>query len=643
MQTDPKQPDLSEQPGNQQPAESTPERPALPVSPLAALEHPAANLDASRENNSIELVDTSNIPPRALLHLQQHPFRAPSHAHECSVWFEGTFDPIGPHHLEIIQETLKLGFSRVNLGVVFQNPYKPQSSSFEHRHEMARRALENVGITVFDSPDDSLEEPGVFIPTDKRTFDDLRLRSLWGKNNYVLLGPDNFEKAISQNTLWTHTPEIQENPHADRFFGFRRMYNKIPGFKETVLVYPGLHNIHATDIRAGRAKGIDVVTQYAQEQELYAGRTDHKASSPSTQPTLKWGKGVSLSADSLRHELSQDLSATLPGHGFAGDAVAFALHSALSRLDHSELIELNNYVEEYKSALDREFEGQPQETASIELSPASRSLQFLTTALTQSIFTHENFQVTGADALTDLYRDGKKLLFIGNHSGWGDATLLSHALRSSGLRRIADGLTHTEKDEHYSSQFAKSILGAAANRIIIPRSTNLPASPALPPYEEAMRIGLDALRSPADALALFPENECSPTAMNSFGTHFMETLTAFSNSGGLPSDLVIVPWCQVGGANFSNGKTTKISSSRPIQVVFGEPLPAESLTKHANNSSPQVVAHLLGDRVASLLPTEHRGPYGEGTQSPSTGVDSLIAQARELQAQINQRSMKETG
>ncbi|MCB0334473.1 MAG: hypothetical protein KDD55_13300, partial [Bdellovibrionales bacterium] len=344
----------------------------LPTNPLDGLTTPPANHDVAHQNGTTQLLDTTNIPERALLHLQQHPFQAPENAHECSVWFEGTFDPIGPHHLEIIEETLRLGFQRVNLGIVFQNPYKPQSSSFEHRHEMARRALEKAGIRVIDSPEECFDTPGVFIPTTQMSFDHHRMKAIFGERHYILLGPDNFEKAIAQNTLWVHTPEIRDNPHADRFFGFRRMYDKIPDFKRTVLVYPGLHNIHATDIRTGRAKGIDVVSEYADAQALYVNRTDHTAV-PKAGPLLKWGQGISVSDDLLRHELSQDLTALLSGHGFSGEPVAFALHRALSKLDYSALIELSARVQGHFEALDREFEGRPTQSVPIKLQAASPS------------------------------------------------------------------------------------------------------------------------------------------------------------------------------------------------------------------------------------------------------------------------------
>ncbi|MCB0333463.1 MAG: hypothetical protein KDD55_08175, partial [Bdellovibrionales bacterium] len=129
--------------------------------------------------------------------------------------------------------------------------------------------------------------------------------------------------------------------------------------------------------------------------------------------------------------------------------------------------------------------------------------------------------------------------------------------------------------------------------------------------------------------------------MNPFGTHFMEVLTSLAQSGDLPSNLAILPWAHMRASGFSSGNIGGVTSTKPLRVIFGEPIDAQELASFAQSHSPQVVAHMIGNQVASLLPEERRGAYGNPTSPPAPGIESVIVRAKELLSE--QERMKETG
>lgn len=186
--------------------------------------------------------------PLASWHLEKFPFRAPSNAHECVAWYEGSFNPIHEGHAHIILRALEMNFRTVVVGTVPKNPHKDPATffPFEIRVECVREQLREMGIPVANSS----REPGVFVTDSEESFHDERLRAWYRDDRYIIMGPDNFQAYYAENRAWAlfaaGDTEMRD------FSRFQRLYHSL--LKERILVNDEEYAHHSSDVRNGQAK-----------------------------------------------------------------------------------------------------------------------------------------------------------------------------------------------------------------------------------------------------------------------------------------------------------------------------------------------------------------------------------------------------
>lgn len=573
------------------------------------------------------------IPPLARDHLRAYPYQSPEKAQECRLWYEGTFDPLGPHHLDIFLHTLKLGFERATLGIVYQNPYKPDSTPYQHRYEMARRVLQEWGLPIVHNPN----EPGIclFRPDQEIAFHQHRMNTLFASNAYILIGPDNFEKALQQNVLWVHPTEIAGNPGAPDYFGFRSMYDKLPGFKRRILVYPVLHDIHSTNLRNGEVDSLPVVEAYAKEHNLY----EKKQATPTAsegRPLLKISRRELRTAEDLLHrsKVEHQINMGLSRLGIVGDNVERAVAEAIATLDSSRLIEAEAHVKLGDDAL------MARATPSIEhCSHIGKATWHRPNPTLRRIQEHlsarllgDELQVRGNEEILNQFQAGKSFIFIGNQTGWdvGNMTLLSTALRHYRMSAVADQLTFVHRISELPTGVGFPIFAKSVGRIEIaepPSAEDLGQC-----IEEAVNAGLKRLKKNKEKAVFYsPEGPGDRTrGLTPFSPFFIRSFLS-EHGDALNSATVVVPVALSGNLHHSE--------ENPISVSFGAPMAIDVIRRLVENTNDEVAAHVLGTLVAELLPVESRGVYSDHAQrfDQDGFIDSLsqpsvegIKHAREI-------------
>jgi len=570
---------------------------------------PASQLPARTAHSGAEslrnafMLEEKPLPELAVEHLKVHPFQAPENVAERSFWYEGTFDPLGPHHLEVILGTFNLGFERATLGIVFQNPYKPNSSPFEDRYQMAKLALEDAGLDVHNDP----SRPGVCIHRVEESFHIRRMEAIFDPKVNILLGPDNFDNAYRNDILWVHPPAIRENPTARKIFGFRGLCCGVDGFLDKLLVYPRLHDIHATDIRQGTKENLPAVAKYAADNGLYkqAAPTSKTHTPSSSAPTLAVDKKNSLTHEDalLRHAVQQKVCSQLSQQGLFNEKVNAAVNRRLNSFDTSEFHELKLALETdcFKCRTGRESDHVQ----------AVRSLRLLRRDVMETLLGND-IEIAGSDNVLSALMEQKKIIFIGNHSGWADLALLPLALRANGLSAISGKISFIVEDEIFkSSSFLQSFIGRSVDRVTIPLLESDHDESGKIPLTEALRTGVSRLRHEG-ALAFFPENLGSDCGVQLFSHAFLDFINTekMAALGIDMASVTVIPWAQRGGATIVKGNGDSFSEEVSPLVLFGKPLSSRALAEIATEHGPAVAAQVVGSMVANLLPKESRGVYG---------------------------------
>lgn len=584
--------------------------------------------------------------PRASWHLQAYPFMRPVDVENKMLWYEGSFDPTGPHHMDVFQAAWNLGFKSAVFGICHQNPLKSGSTPFEQRVDIALLWLENKGIPIAEHYGD----PGVYIEVNPKLFQYHKLVNFYDKSAYLLMGPDNFERYYEDNVPWSHIGEIRGNPQGLRDFGFRRMYNEIDGFAESILVYPRLHDYHSTDIRERNSEGIDrfvpaSVKNYIDDNNLYA--PTQKSAAQRKQP-----KGLSQGGENA-------VGGGAPSEGFMKSALALrrASVSGLFKdvLDRS--LSLNVVAEVYPSVsetlqmfdaselvkVDRALQGQTQGSSRFTYVPRTKPLAVVSDAIVDPLLCGRT-QLEGTEMLLNLLHDGKRLVFVSNFRGVFDQAFLSFALRDVGLSEIADQLVFSLGESAHSTPLESFVL----QRSVATLDLELPHQPMsqsdvsdLQHQKHHKKNGNQvAKRLQRDQYpVLFPETKggsegfglCSDV-IASLLTHehlrhrYLDT-----------SDVVIVPSVSIGAtsafaAPLSVGNAAWATQDAPYQHCFGPALALKDFQDVVSSGvlDPNGYTHLLGHMIAELLPPSERGPYGVDAPNVPRSVAAQVRQAREV-------------
>lgn len=556
-------------------------------------------------------------------HLEEHPFAAYAERiqKDSMLWYEGSYDPIGVHHFKIFCDTIRLlGFQRATLAMVYEHPIKTLMP-YKHRYEMARSVLETAGFKVVDN----INEDGIcLLPPGQDGFNRFhvaRMEAMYNRKNFILIGPDNFERALETNILWTHIHGVKDSVSGRERYGFKRMYDGgIVGFKDRVIVYPEHNGVHSTNIRSGDAPMLGPVERYAQEHNLYSfsgtppsssSKTSSTASPRSTPITVCDGRTTEEEMQ-LRREL---LTRVGMGFQWSFSDTREIYQAVLGSADRSELKELLNILTKCRTRAQNE-------NANVEKYFFDKRAPLATELLSLMSETviGNDIQIKGLDHVTKIHdMPGARIIFVANESGWGDIPVFTHALRVARLGNLAENLTLVFKRDVFDTPLLAGLVGHAAT-VIKPAPGVATAS-----IEVQERVSRAALQGGLQQLnrgpvVLFPEDPASDRKLFQLaqvGPEVVEGLSTYIKTNEdpdvTPSEVFIVPVGMVGGSYLSAGSHNEpFSRDYPAVVTFGEAILLTSILDIASKHGNEVTGHAIGHRVADLLPIEWRGSYATG-------------------------------
>lgn len=593
-------------------------------------------IGGGRLRAAIEPFKTLELPTIAKQHLMRHPFRAPEKAAECVLWYEGTFDPIGPHHYQILRDTLDLGFGSAVLALCFQNPLKPKSTEFAIRYEMAREVLKADGIPIANR----YGERGVHIFSSEPEFYWYKQRAWFDKSVFILMGPDNFADYYQRNPCWTHDPVLREDPHANNAARFRTLYSRL-GFQSRVMVYPQLHDIHSTDIRTGNIKPLPVVADFIATYKLYSDSGKLVCPSANGRKSAErrlFKPPASFEVETLRHELGSMISGIIEEELGNRESYNDRIGAALSDLDHSQLHDLKLILSEHHGSAHVDNSEIPRCRRAV--LPASKLRdEVLHSMLDQHLY------VEGINEVLAAYREGKQIFFVSNHAGPAGAGIIPFALATHDAGAVSERLNLLVHDDLFQTRFERLLFEKSASIIKIPTNPRMctvqDEGPAAALLYASNRLAKE--RYPL----VFPEERQHAEGIGIFSSAYFKALEPSSlfERGGNPAKVVIVP-CAINGANdiVERSRANAIAEELPLLVKFGKPVSLTSLWTLMNSpnagSDYSLPGHLLGHLVADLLPPEARGVYGDNVHTyldhpdPLSTIDSSdlvsISLARKL-------------
>lgn len=584
-------------------------------------------------------------------HLEEHPWEAHRAriAKDSMLWYEGSYDPIGVHHFKIFYDTIReLGFERATLAIVYKHPVKA-SLAYEHRYEMAKSVLETAGFNVVD--DFNKDGICLFPPGEDglNRFHVARLEALYNPRNFILIGPDNFDRALETNILWTHIDGVKSSVSGRERYGFRSMYDGgIAGLKDRLIVYPHLNSVHSTNIRNGEVPMLGPVKQYVEEHGLYR----HPAISTSS------GKPTSTQSSTPPPVASRDGATTSEEMTFRRDLLArvglgfpwsFAetremYQAVLGSADRSELRGLLNVLEKCHSRTD--CTSSP--TSKYFFDKRTPLATKLVSMMSQTVI-GQDIQIRGVEHVAKIHDMlGGRIIFVANESGWGDLPVFTHALESCRLGSLAENLTFVYNRDVFETPVIAALVGHAAT-VIKPTSavTSSSAEVQRRVYKTALDRGLDQLNH--GPVVLFPEEGASQESafvLADMSPELIEGLNSYIESNQDPDidpeKVFIIPVGMVGGAYLTTHRNQEpFSGDYPAVVTFGNAIPVTELLALADEHGHDVTAHVIGHRVATLLPTEWRGSYAPGA-SQTTAQEKARMIAETLAAMDENSNRKES-
>jgi len=204
---------------------------------------------------------------------------------------------------------------------------------------------------------------------------------------------------------------------------------------------------------------------------------------------------------------------------------------------------------------------------------------------------------------------GRPIVIFANHLSYSDANLLEILLQRFGGSVLADRLTVMAGPKVYSSlkrRFSSLCFGT----IMTPQSSALSSEDAVMNPRDvarAARVSIDTAHErleKGDALLVFGEG----TRSRSSGMqHLLPGVSRYLEGPGtwvLPAGIT--------GTEELFPVGVDALHSVPICVRFGRPFPAQLLHERANGDR-KLMMDGIGLAIASMLPPEYRGAYGDDT------------------------------
>jgi nicotinic acid mononucleotide adenylyltransferase/1-acyl-sn-glycerol-3-phosphate acyltransferase len=564
-------------------------------------------------------------------HLEEHPWGAHSSriAVDSMLWYEGSYDPIGVHHFKIFYDTFReLGFERATLAIVYKHPFK-SSLAYEHRYEMAKLVLETAGFTVVDN----YTKAGIclFPPGEDglNRFHVARIEALYNPKNFILIGPDNFDRALETNILWTHIDGVKNSVSGRARYGFRSMYDGgIVGLKDRLIVYPYLNSVHSTNIRNGEVPMLAPVQQYVEQHGLYrppaiSAPSAQPISSQSTQAPAASRDGATTSEEmAFRRDLLTRVGLGLP---WSFSETREMYQAVLGSADRSELRGLLNILEKCHSRADCESSPKLKYFFDKRAPLATK----LVSLFSQTVIGGD-IQIWGVEQVAKIHDMlSGRFIFIANESGWGDLPVFTHALETCRLGSLAENLTFVYNRDVFKTPVLAGLVGHAAT-VIKPTPAVTASEPEVQrrAYKNALHRGLDQLNH--GPVVLFPEDGGSAHSafeLATIGAEVVEGLKSYIDRNEdpdiAPDKVFVIPVGMVGGDYLSAHRNSEpFSGDYPAVVKFGAAIPVTTLLALADQHGDEVTAHVIGHRVATLLPTEWRGTYAIGASNSQRQEDA---------------------
>ena len=275
--------------------------------------------------------------------------------------------------------------------------------------------------------------------------------------------------------------------------------------------------------------------------------------------------------------------------------------------------------------------------------PARAACRILLTTLFQSVI-GDRLAISGEEHLPP--KDSPlRLLFVINHRAYFDVGLLPFGLLSCRRTDISQRLIFLIGPKAFNLPVDNFFICQGVNSIKVPQSTRIASHEALLSKQETLRRGRQAFEIAAtrmtrgDHLAVFPEGLRSHSGLCLLsGTYLNNILPKKVSGTGLKSsDIMVIP-CGFQGvdAAFPDQDAPASPLSGEISLRFGKGIPGELLVELSKKHPPRVAEHVIGHRLAELLPEAMRGVYGDHASSyidhPCWRLRITAEQARQIEA-----------
>ena len=203
---------------------------------------------------------------------------------------------------------------------------------------------------------------------------------------------------------------------------------------------------------------------------------------------------------------------------------------------------------------------------------------------------------------------GERVVILANHLSYSDANAIDVLLQNAGGAELADRLTVIAGPKVYSNvrrRFSSLCFGtikvpqtsarSSEEAVMTPREVALAARRSIEVAHERLRLG--------EALLVFPEGTRSRTG------RMQRLLSGAARYLEVP-DTWVLPMGLAGTERLFPMSEDSLNPVR-ITLTIGQPAPVSGLDYRAKGDR-QLVMDAIGMAIADLLPSEHRGVYGDG-------------------------------
>lgn len=232
--------------------------------------------------------------------------------------------------------------------------------------------------------------------------------------------------------------------------------------------------------------------------------------------------------------------------------------------------------------------------------------------------------LSGGAALETL-SSGRTAVFLSNHLSYADANLFEILLHRFGFDDISSKLTVIAGPKVYAELFRR-FSSLCFGTIKTPQSSSRSSGEAVMPPREVARIAQQTIscaeerQKLGDHLLIFLEGTRSRSGGMQRGLPAVARYFEYPGS-------VLVPVGITGTEDLFPVGANRVQAST-VRVRIGTPIEPERLSAAARGNR-RVMVDAMGLRIASLLPPQYRGAYGEGAAADLEGAKRAAEQLSE--------------